>query len=368
MIVVPAGQTATITIGGATVTLSNLGGTTPAIVVVGKIDPAALKGLRNSPANDPTQLVAAFELRVIAAGPDSVLTATLSFPNGAAGVNPTLLFLDKAAGAFVPVVPLFASASANLVGHTATFSLGRGTGPTVAGLIGTVFTLSVPATTPNTGGTVTTPFLLASAAPTGAALAALDTGTPVQTPVPTVGLLSSSTLTVAVTAAEGLVRGGGDEPVTGRLVNQQTLSTVLEAAVEISDFLKEAFRMWLDQPAPMQAPPAIVPPPDTGDQVQLRETAIDAAVEAKTVEAAPPPMAFDALSVAPPNDVIVAPAETRPWWLTAAPTKADANGDQPIPIPLDHEPSTTDRAGAAVTAVWLGAHAIAMAAPEIPAE
>jgi hypothetical protein len=371
MLVVPPGQTATISIGGATITFSNLGGTTPAIVLLGAVDPAALKGLKNSPANDPTQLVAAFEIRVISAGPDSVLTATLAFPNGAAGVNPTLLFFDKAAGAFVPVVPLFASASANLAGHTATFSLGRATGPTVSGLIGTVFTLSVPAAAPATPTPVanagTTPFLLASAATTPTALAAADSTTPA--PAATTGLVSSSTLTVAVSAAEGLVRGGGDEPISGRLVNQQTLSTMIEAAVEISDFLKEAFRMWLDQPAPMQAPPAIVPPPDLNDQVQLRETAIEAAQEARTVEAAPPPVAFDALSAPPPKDVVVAPAENHPWWLTASPAKTDAAAnDQPIPIPLDHEPSTVDRAGAAVTAVWLGAHAIAMVTPEIPAD
>jgi predicted outer membrane repeat protein len=368
-IVVPPGQTATITIGGATITFSNLGGNTPAIVLLGAINPANLKGLKNSPANDPAQLVAAFEIRVIAAGPDSVLTATLAFPNGAAGINPTLLFFDKAAGAFVPVVPLFGSASANLAGHLATFSLGRLTGPTVAGLIGTVFTLSVPAAAPTTPAPVvsaTTPFLLASAATTPTALAAADSS--IQAPATTTGLVSSSTLTVAVSAAEGLVRGGGDEPISGRLVNQQTLSTMIEAAVEISDFLKEAFRMWLDQPAPMQAPPAIVPPPDLNDQVQLRESAIDAAQEARTVEAAPPPVAFDALAVSPPKDAVVAQAESRPWWLTAAPTKAYANGDQPIPIPVGQEPSTTDRAGAAVTAVWLGAHAIAMVTPEIPAD
>jgi hypothetical protein len=369
-VVVPAGQSVTVTVAGAIVTLSNLGGTTPAIIVLGDIDPASLKGIPGSPANDATQLMAAYEIRVLAAGPDSVLTATLTFPNGAAGATPNLLFFDKASGAFLPVRP--GSASANLLGHFETFTLGSGTGPTVAGLSGTVFTLSVPVSQPtttftgNAGNAGTTPFLLASAAPTGAALAALDT-TP-NTPVPTTGLVSSSTLTVAVSAAEGLVRGGGDDPVTGRFVNQQTLSTVLEAAVEISDFLKEAFRMWLDQPAPMQAPPAIVPPPDTGDQVQLRETAIDAALEAKTVEAAPPPVAFDALAVSPPKDVVVAPAESRPWWLAAAPTKGDANGDQPIPISVDHDPSTTDRVGVAVTAVWLGAHAIAMATPEIPAE
>jgi hypothetical protein len=145
---------------------------------------------------------------------------------------------------------------------------------------------------------------------------------------------------------------------------------VLEAAVEISDFLKEAFRMWLDQPAPMQAPAAIVPPPDLNDQVQLRETAVEAAAEARLAEAAPPqPAVLDALAVAPPKDIVVAPAEERLWWLTAAPTRTDAPADdQPIPIPVEQQPTATDRAGAAVTAVWLGGSALAAALPEPVAE
>ena len=124
-------------------------------------------------------------------------------------------------------------------------------------------------------------------------------------------MVSSSTLTVVVSAAEGLVRGGGDETLAGRLVTTQTLSTVIEAAIEISDFLKEAFRMWLDQPAPMEAPAAIVPPPDTNDQVQLRITTAVVPRPKKRSKAAPPPaVAFDALALPPAKDVVVAPAES----------------------------------------------------------
>jgi hypothetical protein len=208
----------------------------------------------------------------------------------------------------------------------------------------------------------TSPFLLASAAPASSALAALDVGTSINAPIPTTGLVSSSTLTVAVSAAESLVRGGGDEPLTGRLVNPQTLSTVIEAAVEISDFLKEAFHMWLDQPLPMEAPAAILPPPDTIDQIQLRSVHADVAALQKQVAAAPPaPVAFDALSVPPAKDAIVAQAESRPWWLTAAPQRTEITaGDEAIPV----EPTTADRAAAAVTAVWLGGPALAAVLPE----
>ena len=112
-------------------------------------------------------------------------------------------------------------------------------------------------------GTGTSPFLLTSAAPASPALVALDTSaqSSIVGPIPTTGLVSSSTLTVAVSAAEGLARGGGDETITARFVTPQTLSTMMEAAVEISNFLKEAFRMWLDQPAPMGAPASVIPAP-----------------------------------------------------------------------------------------------------------
>jgi hypothetical protein len=74
---------------------------------------------------------------------------------------------------------------------------------------------------------------------------------------------------------------------------------------------------------------------------------------------------LDALATAPPKDVVVAPAEQRPWWLAATPAKTDAAAnDQPIPIPAEHEPSTADRAGAAVTAIWIGGSALAAVLPE----
>ena len=208
---------------------------------------------------------------------------------------------------------------------------------------------------------------MASAAPASPALAALDF-TSVATPIPTTGLVSSSTLTVAVSAAEGLVRGGGDEPLAGRLVNPQTLSTVIEAAVEIGDFLKEAFQMWLDQPAPMEAPATILPPTDLHNQIQLREVTAD--VAAKAVAAAPPvPASNDVVPLAPPalpaEEVVVAAAESHPWWLTAAPQRAEVSATEDQ-IPVAHEPTTGERFGAAVTAVWIGGHALAAVAPERP--
>ncbi len=377
VVVVPVNQSETISIPGAIVTLDNLGGTTPAVLLVGLVNPADLAKLSGSPSANSADLVAAYEIRVLTPGPDSILTAQLTYPNGQPAANPTVQYYDLATGTFASVkgsTTIPNSFSVNTTAHTVTFILGNTSTPKVSDMSGTVFTLSIPAPAPSPttnannqalSNAAPSPFLLASANPGSAALAALgsavDTGSAIAAPIPTTGLVSSSTLTVAVSAAEGLVRGGGDETLAGRLVNQQTLSTVIEAAVEISDFLEEAFRMWLDQPAPMEAPAAIVPPPDTLDQVQLREVTADVAAVQKMVPAAP--VAFDALAVPPSKDVVVAPAESRPWWLTAAPLRADSpNGDDLIPV--EHVPTTSERAGVAVTAVWIGGHALAAVAPE----
>ena len=65
----------------------------------------------------------------------------------------------------------------------------------------------------------------------------------------------------------------------------------------------------------------------------------------------------------PPTDIVVAPAETRPWWLAASPQRTDATAGNEA-IPVEHTPSTTDRIGAAVTAVWIGGSALAAVLPE----
>ena len=88
LIVIPAGQSGTITIPGAVVTLQNLGGTTPAVLAVGLVRPKVLAGLKGSPSADPTQLVSAYDIRQLNAGPDSILTAQLTYPKGRSGRRP----------------------------------------------------------------------------------------------------------------------------------------------------------------------------------------------------------------------------------------------------------------------------------------
>src|SRR6202044_3784366 len=126
VVAVPPGDTETVTIPGAIVTLSNLGGTTTAYLLAGVVNPATLKGLTGSPSADPTQLVSAYDIRVLTAGPDSILTAQLTYPNGEPGANPSVQFYDKLAGAFAPVVgstKIANSLVVNSAGHNVTFIL-----------------------------------------------------------------------------------------------------------------------------------------------------------------------------------------------------------------------------------------------------
>jgi predicted outer membrane repeat protein len=376
VLVIPGGQTGTLSIPGATVTLSNLGEATPAILLLGSVATSELDGLNGSPTNDSTRLVSAYDVRVLDPGPASFLTAQLTYPNGVPSADPSVLFFDKTTRAFIAVQGSTRVSNSFVVdktARTATFVLGDTSNPTVAELGGTVFTLSVPAPASTTtrgaqssANNGTTPFLLASAASASPALAGLGDIGALSAPIPTTGLVSSSTLTVAVSAAEGLVRGGGDDPYAGRLVTTQSLTSVIEAAIEIGDFLKEAFRMWLDQPAPLEAPAAIVPPPDLHDQIQLREATAEVAAQQKTLPADTPPVAIDAPAAPPVVDAVVAPAEERPWWLAAAPHRTDPPSaqDAPIPVSTEHEPTAGERAAAAVTAIWIGGATLAAVAPE----
>ena len=141
--VVPPGDTETVTIPGAIITLSNLGGTTTAILLAGDVKPSSLSGLKGSPSADPTQLVSAFDIRVLTPGPDSVLTAQLTYPNGQPAANPTVQFYDKVAGAFATVIGSTKIPNSFIVNKSASyvkFILGDTSTPTVAGLSGTVFT------------------------------------------------------------------------------------------------------------------------------------------------------------------------------------------------------------------------------------
>ena len=130
--------------------------------------------------------------------------------------------------------------------------------------------------------------------------------------------------------------------------------------------------MWTEQPLPMEAPAALIPPPDTFDRVQLREVT-DNAVDVAAVTAPPEPASSEAVLLPPPDvsdgDVVIATAETHPWWLKPYKQNAERPAtDESIQIPPRAEvASTGDRAAAALTAVWIGGAALA-AVTEPPAD
>ena len=196
---IPAGQSGTVSIPGAVVTLDNEGGTATAYLFAGNVSPVSLTGLNGSPTANPTQLVRAYDIRQLDAGPDSTITARLTYANGQSNSDPTVLYYDKSTGSFAPVngsATVSNSFVVNHAGHTVTFILGGTSSPTVAATSGTVFTLSIPAPTPATNSTSpssssqssvnsgTSPFFLVSAAPSSSALAALDS-TSIAAPIAT---------------------------------------------------------------------------------------------------------------------------------------------------------------------------------------
>jgi hypothetical protein len=87
---------------------------------------------------------------------------------------------------------------------------------------------------------------------------------------------------------------------------------------------------------------------------------------AKYADAAPPdPTQHESVTVPPPaapaEDVVIASAEERPWWLKPYEIRAEPQPTDAIPIP-SAEPTEGDRAAAALTAVWLGGSALAAVA------
>src|SRR5205085_10877456 len=127
-------DTGTLSIAAATVTLSNLGGTTPAVLLLGSVDLKALAGLAGSPTQDPAQLVAAYDVRVLDPGPASTLTAQLTYPNGVPAADPSVLYFNQATGTFDPVHGSTSKPGSFVVdkaARTATVILGDTSAPTV---------------------------------------------------------------------------------------------------------------------------------------------------------------------------------------------------------------------------------------------
>lgn len=134
--------------------------------------------------------------------------------------------------------------------------------------------------------------------------------------------------------------------------------------------------MWLEHPAPIQAPPVIPPPPVDeleswqirldGPSPELREDA--PAILGRTSDhQAPAPVEKTPLLL----DAAAAIASRKPWWLAdaapAAPTPSTVQ--DPIALPqVTSRPSDDQQVMAALAGIWIGGHALALAAPDVPGE
>src|SRR5262249_20308547 len=132
--------------------------------------------------------------------------------------------------------------------------------------------------------------------------------------------------------------------------------------------------MWSEQPVPMEAPAALLPPPDTFEQIHLRQAAETIQAVSTPADAAPPdPAARESAVLAPSepavDEVVIATAESHPRWLKPYEQKIDQPttvNDVQIP-PRAAVPTTGEKTAVALTALWVGGSAIA-AVTEPPAD
>jgi predicted outer membrane repeat protein len=374
IVVVPPGQTLTASVPGLTVTLFNASPTTPATLIVATVALNALTGLAGDPAADPNQDVLAFDIRVLDADPNDLLTAKFDFSAiGAPGRAAFLQYFNAAAGTFQTVLGSTSQPDGlvtDTAGLTVTVKLDSTSNPKVTDLGRTIFTLSVP--DPATTGTGTgtgqqPPFQLVTLSNGPGGLAG-DTTT--RLPAATTGLVSSSGLTLTLSASEGLRRdGGGDQPTGLFVVNPQVLAGILRTVFDVRDYLTEAYRMWLDQPPPMAAPAVPVPPEPDALEVHVR------AAELTPAPAAVAPfevVTYEPIALDPPGAAALAaapgPAEEQPWWRTVAVRAATEKvGDEPIPLPAAG-PREEDQSAALLTGLWLGGVALHVSAPDLSAD
>jgi len=258
-----------------------------------------------------------------------------------------------------------------------TFTLDAASTPALSQLDGTIFALAVPiptGTTPAPSPRAVTPFLVLGAPPASFGLASDVFAVP-QATAATTGLVSSSGLTVSLSAADGLRRDGAGRGSTDPAVNPQTITRMVQALFEVRDALVEVFRMFHDHPPPLVAP---IDPgqfldvenrlPDEFQAIPLSgQVAAPPAVDEGTVigvraETVAADIKPEAAASAEP---VIAHAETHPWWLASYENtpKEPLAAAEPMP-----EPTTADKAAALVTALWLGGVALRISAPDPPVE
>jgi hypothetical protein len=251
--------------------------------------------------------------------------------------------------------------------------------PTLSGLKGTIFTLTVPtppAPTPTPTPVPTTQFAFfvpPNAVPNGAT----DTAA-FRLTANTTALSAGGELTLTLASSDSLRRGGGDNDSSSAPRLPAVLQFIHDL-FEIRQVIYEAFRMWLEHPAPIMAP-ALLPPPPL-DQLETWQIKLDAPVaelrEDAPISLSPPPSTAvhaKPAELAEPSiliDATEAVASRKPWWLAdAAPAAPQPSTvDDPIAVPqVTSEPSDESRTMAALAGLWIGGHALALSAPHTPEE
>jgi hypothetical protein len=300
-----------------------------------------------------------------------------------------LLYYDSGVGSFLPVksrggVPNVPGAPGGVVAvdpaaANLTVTLGAKTAPSLGQLNGTLFALSVPpvpSPTPAPSPRAETPlFVFAErAAPFGPAN---DVAVLPQTPAATTGLVSSSGLTVSLAPADGLRRDGGGGGADNTF-SPQTLARAVRSMFGVGDLIKEAVRMWIEQPAPLQAP---ADPATLVDLANRPPDMVQQAIPLPAARVAVPAVVDDGTGIVTTRptvttEPVVAVAESHPWWLAncekgssetspaaeTRPSEEQAAPEQPW------EPSTADRVAALLTGLWLGGVALQVSMPERSAE
>ncbi len=355
-IVVPPGETATLTNGDETLRAEFFNASSGrATLLAGIVSLDALARIaENAPTTADGSTVRAFEMRGLDIGAGSRMTVTFKYdPN--ADEQPVLMFrnpltrlLERVQGSQT----LPNSYVVDAVNHTVTVIFDSTSNPRPRDLNGTLFTLSVPAPPPPPAATQQpspAPALalgpnLASSPVSDVPAFSAHVGTP------TTSLLTNREVTLTLASSDSLRRGGSDSE--GNVSGPQLPPAIgfLHNLYEVREILVEAFRMWIDQPAPVIAPADPTPPqPPAADQIKLDEVP---AAQAHIAGAA------------------TARTVVEPWWLEQRVIiAADADvvedvaaADAPIPVTA-REPSESERAAAAVMGLWVGATALASVAP-----
>lgn len=270
------------------------------------------------------------------------MTVTFHYdPN--ADQDPVLRFFDAKTGKFVVVAGSTEVADSYVVdkvNHTVTVVFDATSNPRPRDLNGTLFTLAVPAPPPPAPTPASTPPPALVFAPNLASPAVADTSSGAsRTGVATTPLITNSEITLTLASSDSLRRGGSDSEsgVTGPTLPPAI--GFLNNLFDVRDVLVEAFRMWLEQPAPIVSPPSPVP-------------------------AAQAPMPELADDINQPVLPAVVRTTSEPWWLTQQASATNDVDDESIPvaIPLE-ETSEPEKDVAVAMGLWIGSSALAAMAP-----